>query len=231
MDNRDLRKRGRPAGEIRGVPDKEVYNREYGAPYRMVRWACIPGIAYYILGIILFNTAGIIIPGAGNVITGWILSAWATASFAGIPISYWIAYISFKKLKNDYLIFRERTFMWHKDVLREKLSDNEMITKSEEYTVLELSNKSEETKGYFKIRGVIEKVEIRNGKRLKPLKVGRITIPRAFTNLSEIYRYPFIEDIIVTKDRENKRRLKAQGKTGERKTSEDIGKAIKESLE
>ena len=121
--------------------------------------------------------------------------------------------------------------MWHKDVLREKLSDNEMITKSEEYTVLEFSNKSEETKGYFKIRGVIEKVEIRNGKRLKPLKVGRITIPRAFTNLSEIYRYPFIEDIIVTKDRENKRRLKAQGKTGERKTSEDIGKAIQESLE
>ena len=230
MENRSL-KRGRTSGEIRGVPDKEVYNREYGAPYRMVRWACIPGIAYYILGIILFRAGGIVIPGAGNAITGWIVSAWATASFAGIPISFWIAHISFKKLKNDYLVFRDRTFMWHKDVLREKLSENEMITKCEEYTVLELSNKSEETKGYFKIRGVIEKVEIRNGKRLKPLKVGRITIPRAFTNLSEIYKYPFIEDIMVAKDRENKRHLKANGNNGQRKTTDDIGKAIQESID
>ena len=111
------------------------------------------------------------------------------------------------------------------------LSENEMITKCEEYTVLELSNKSEETKGYFKIRGVIEKVEIRNGKRLKPLKVGRITIPRAFTNLSEIYKYPFIEDIMVAKDRENKRRLKANGNNGQRKTTDDIGKAIQESID
>ena len=73
--------------------------------------------------------------------------------------------------------------MWHKNFLHEKLGD-ELITKDEEYKVVELSGKSQETRGYFKIRGVIEKTEIRNGKRLKP----------EISHMDEIYKYPVAEE-------------------------------------
>ena len=190
------KKEPRLAMEIRGVPDKKVYNKNYGFPYRIVRWCCIPGIAYYILGLILARGFHILIPGAGNAITAWILGIWITASVAGIPISYLIAHISFKRIKNDYLIFKRNSFLWHRQMLRERVGD-ELVERDDDYTVFEISNKSSETKGYFKISGNIEHVGIRNGKRLKPLKVTRITIPKAFTHMDEIRKYPFVEDTVI----------------------------------
>ena len=198
MDTQDtkLNKGPRLATEIRGVPDKKVYNKNYGFPYRVVRWCCIPGIAYYILGLILARGFHILIPGAGHVATAWILGVWITGSIVGIPATFIVAYMSFKRLKNDYLLFKRNSFVWHRQMLREKVGD-ELIERDDDYTVLEMSNKSSETKGYFKINGMIEHVGIRNGKRLKPLKVTRITIPKAFTNMDQIYKYPFVEEQVI----------------------------------
>lgn len=180
------------AKEIKGEPDKDYYMKNYGKPYRIMRLCCIPGIAYYVIGIILFRTAGIVIPGVGNILTGWLVSVWATGSIAGIPVLYFAQHHSFSRLKNDYMIFKKNFFMWHKSILNEKLGD-EVITKDEEYKVLELSCKSQETRGYFKIKGVIEKTEIRNGKRLKPETMANISIPKAFSHMDEIYKYPIAE--------------------------------------
>lgn len=201
----------RLATEIRGVPDKKVYNKNYGFPYRVVRWCCIPGIAYYILGLILARAFHILIPGAGNVVTAWILGVWITGSVAGIPLSYIVAHISFKRLKNDYIVFKKHSFLWHRQMLREKVGD-ELIQRDDDYTVLEISNKSSETKGYFKISGNIEHVGIRNGKRLKPLKVSRITIPKAFTHMDEIYKYPFVEETVIQHRMMEAARLKKEQK-------------------
>ena len=181
------------AKDIKGVPDKEYYKQNYGKPYRIMRWCCVPGIVYYIVGIILFRTAGIVIPGAGNLMTGWLVSVWATGSIAGIPILFFVQHHSFSRLKKDYMIFSKNYFLWHKNFLHEKLGD-ELITKDEEYKVVELSGKSQETRGYFKIRGVIEKTEIRNGKRLKPEIMSNISIPKAFSHMDEIYKYPVAEE-------------------------------------
>ena len=193
MDGNIKSKGVRLSSEIRGVPDKKVYNKNYGFPYRVVRWCCIPGIVYYILGLILARGFHILIAGAGNPVSAWIIGIWITGSIVGIPASFLVAYISFRRLKNDYLIFKKNSFLLHKESIREKVGDEE-IHRDDEYTVLEISNKSEETKGYFKIHGVIEHVGIRNGKRMKPTQVTRVTIPKAFTHLDEIYRYPIVEE-------------------------------------
>lgn len=213
MNEQDtIQKKGpRLATEIRGVPDKKVYNKNYGFPYRVVRWCCIPGIAYYILGLILARAFHILIPGADHAVTAWILGIWITASVVGIPASFIVAHMSFKRLKNDYLIFKKNSFLWHRHTLREKVGD-ELIERDDDYTVLEISNKSAETKGYFKISGMIEHVGIRNGKRLKPLKVTRITIPKAFTNMDQIYKYPFVEDQVIMHRMREEARLKKEEK-------------------
>lgn len=179
-------------------PDKKVYNKNYGLPYRLLRIVCIPGIAYYITGLILANYYHILIPGAGFFITAWFIGIWITASIIGIPLSFIIAHMSFKRFKNDYLIFTEKNFIWHRHELTHKLGD-ETIERINEYTVLEISNKSSETKGYFKIKGVIEQTGIRNNKRLKPVKINRITIPKVFSNMENIYKYPLIEEQVLQK--------------------------------
>ena len=228
MDEQIINK-PRLATEIRGVPDKKVYNKNYGFPYRVVRWCCIPGIAYYILGLILARGFHILIPGAGFAVTAWILGVWITGSIAGIPLSYLVAHMSFKKLKNDYLIFKRSSFMWHRQMIREKVGD-EMIERDDDYTVFEMSNRSSETKGYFKIHGNIEHVGIRNGKRLKPLKVSRITIPKAFTNMEKIHDYPFVEDQVIQHRMAEEARLKREEKKKlkDKESTEKINKEIQD---
>lgn len=224
MDLNTANKGPRLATEIRGVPDKKVYNANYGFPYRVVRWCCIPGIAYYILGLILARGFHVLIPGAGNVVTSWLLGVWITGSIVGIPATFIVAHMSFKRLKNDYLIFKKNTFLWHRQMLREKVGD-EIIQRDDDYTVMEMSNKSSETRGYFKISGNIEHVGIRNGKRLKPLKVSRITIPKAFTHLDEIYKYPFIEEQMI----QHKLKEEARRKREEKKKQRAITQSDKEN--
>lgn len=232
MDTQTVKKGPRLATEIRGVPDKKVFNKNYGFPYRVVRWCCIPGIAYYILGLILARGFHILIPGAGNMITAWIIGVWITGSIVGIPATFIVAYMSFKRIKDDYLIFKRNSFMWHRHMLNERVGD-EVITRDDDYTVLEMSNRSSETKGYFKINGIIEHVGIRNGKRLKPLKVSRITIPKAFTNMDEIRRYPFVEEQVLQhrmreealRKKEEKLRQKAITQS-DKENSEKINKEI-----
>ena len=226
MEMQSVKKGPRLATEIRGVPDKKIYNKNYGFPYRVVRWCCIPGIAYYILGLILANAFHILIPGAGNVVTAWIIGIWITGSIAGIPATFIVAHMSFKRLKNDYLIFKRNSFVWHRQMLRERLGD-ELIERDDDYTVLEMSNKSSETKGYFKISGNIEHVGIRNGKRLKPLKVSRITIPKAFTNMDEIKKYPFVEEQLI----QHRMMEEARRRKEEKQKQKAITKADKESSE
>ncbi len=226
MEDQEKKKGPRLATEIRGVPDKKIYNKNYGFPYRVVRWCCIPGIAYYILGLILARGFNILIPGAGNVVTAWILGVWITGSVVGIPASFVVAHMSFKKLKNDYLVFKRNSFMWHRQNLREKVG-NELIERDDDYTVFEISNKSSETKGYFKINGIIEHVGIRNGKRLKPLKVTRITIPKAFTHMDEIYKYPFVEETVL----QHKMQEEARKKLKEKKRQKAISQSDNDNSE
>ncbi len=192
MQTEDIDIKINVAKEIKGYPDKEYYKKNYGKPYHIMRLCCIPGIVYYVLGIILYQTVGFLLPGIGNIFTGWIISVWVTGSIAGIPILFFVQHHSFSRIKNDYMLFGKNFFLWHKQLLNEKLGD-EIITKDEEYKVIELSCKSEETRGYFKIRGIIEKTEIRNGKRCKPETMVNISIPKVFSHMDEIYRYPIAE--------------------------------------
>ena len=226
MDGQSVKKGPRLSTEIRGVPDKKVYNKNYGFPYRVIRWCCIPGIVYYIIGLILSRAFDILIPGVSNEITAWIIGVWITGSIVGIPASYIVAHISFKRIKNDYLVFKKNSFLWHKESIREKVKDED-IHRDDEYTVLEISNKSQETRGYFKIHGIIEHVGIRSGKRLKPMKVTRITIPKAFTHMDEIYKYPIVEEQVQI----HRMRQEALRKKEEKARKEQITKTDKENSE
>ncbi len=182
-------------GEQREDPDWATFKKGYGKAYFSVMMAAIPGIAFFIIMSILSVGYGIflVFPPALSLLS-WLIGVYYTASIAAIPIVLFVRWHSFRRFKGTYLLFKENEIIFHRKTVDEKDSNGE-VNVYEEYVVRMINPQYEETQGYFKCRGIVEKTEYINGKARKPERRGQINIPKVFKNMEMIHDYAPDPDI------------------------------------
>ncbi len=176
-------------GEQREDPDWSEFKKGYGKAYFSVIIAAIPGIVFFVVMSVLSLGYGIflVFPPALSLLS-WLIGAYYTASLAAIPIVLFVRWYSFKRFRGTYLLFKENEIIYHKKTVDEQ-DVNGKIEVYEEYVIRMINPQYEETQGYFKCRGVVEKTEYINGKARKPEIRGQINLPKIFKNMEMIHDY------------------------------------------
>lgn len=170
---------------VEGVPDWGVYKRNYGSPYSFIRKVSIVGIAYYIFALIL-SLNGIEWT-YGHSAIKWVVEVVCTACIIGLPFSFIMPIISFKRFSHNHVLFEPEQITYFKSQVKGNTPEG-YLESHEEYIIKRIRLLTEMV-GYFRVKGVVERYTVVNGKRSKKQLFKTCIIPKAFTNLELVEKY------------------------------------------
>lgn len=164
--------------------DKKIFNHGYGLIYSLVQYIFAPGFLFIIFIVLSSPVNGsITIP---DMLVPFI-AIYLMASFVSFPLAT-ILKIGYKRL-----IIGSTVSYSNEILIYNKLADKlwTAVGHVEEYHLFTVSQiKSVAmTKRYFIITGEIEKTVINNNRKLSSVKVDRVKIPKAYTNMDFLLQY------------------------------------------
>ena len=170
----------------RGDADWGVYRRNYGWPYKILFIVAIIGTSYFIFTQILEHVFGIEWTYGWGPIK-WFVNVLCTGCLIGVPAMLILPYFSYRKFKRNHIEYEPEYFTYYEYFVDGNTPEGHVEVHNE-YKVVRV-RVIEETIGYFRVRGRVERTVVTNGKPGKVSVLKKTIIPKSFSNMELIEKY------------------------------------------
>lgn len=172
----------------RGDADWGVYRRNYGWPYKVFFIIAVIGTLYFIFTQVLAGVYGIEWTYGWGPIK-WFVNVLCTGCLIGVPAMLILPYFSYRKFKRNHIEYEPEYFTYYEYFVDGNTPEGR-VEMHNEYKVVRV-RVLEETIGYFRVRGRVERTVVTNGKPGKVSVLKKTVIPKSFSNMELIEKYLF----------------------------------------